>query len=82
MPDGSGGTGRGLTLTHRVVELEHLQQEAGDDARDADEQVRHDHGDVRGRRLVEQERRRVHHRRDRPTARGRKTCDVIATMYE
>ena len=67
------GVRGGDFLTHRVVELEHLQQEASDDARDADEQVRHDHGDVRRRRLVEQERRRVHHRRDRPTARRRKT---------
>ncbi len=57
-----------MQRTHSVVLREDLEEEAGDDARDADEEVGDDEDNVGRARLVEHERHRVHHRRDRPTA--------------
>ena len=45
-----------------AVLLEEFQEEAGDDAGDAYEQIDDDEEDVRSARLSEHERRRVHHR--------------------
>jgi len=55
-------------ILYLAVELEEFEQEAGDDAGDADEEVDDNEEDVGGARFSEHERRRVHHRRYRPTA--------------
>ena len=49
-----------------LVVREQLHDEGGDGGGDPDEQVEHDHSHIRGARLAEVERARVHDGRDGP----------------
>ena len=60
-----------ITITHSIIALEDLKQEAGDDAGYTDEEVNDDKEDISSAGFVEEEWWRVHHWCDRPTARKR-----------